>query len=103
MAAAVDWVRAPAPVMKTPARITPRPAPALIESSEGEASGLRVIVCSSSPLTASTAPHSRATTMRGSRVSTTSICGMLRSVLLGAFSAASTSDGVMASAPGEYR
>ena len=41
--------------------------------------------------------------MRGSRVSTTSICGMLRSVLLGAFSAASTSDGVMASAPGEYR
>ncbi len=51
----------------------------------------------------STAPHSRATTMRGSRVSTTSICGMLRSVLLGAFSASSTSDGVMASAPAEYR
>ena len=97
----MDWVKAPEPVMNTPTRITPSPAPALIDSSEGEASGLRVMVCNSRPLTASTLPQSMATMMRGRRVSTTSICGMLRLVLLGDFSATRTSPGVMCSAPGE--
>ena len=49
----------------------PSPAPALIESSDGEASGLRVIVCRSSPLTANTAPTRIAVIRRGSRTSST--------------------------------
>ena len=49
----------------------PSPAPALIESSDGEASGLRVIVCRSSPLTANTAPTNSAVRMRGRRTSST--------------------------------
>ena len=58
-------------VKNTPVRIMPSPAPALIESSDGEASGLRVIVCKSSPLTANTAPTNTVVIMRGNRTSST--------------------------------